>query len=516
MNRFIQKIEIIGLHDQFDIAQDFEPDLNIIYSENGDFKTTLLHILTNVTNSSFKKFLHLNFNQVKVYMDEGTFVSLKWRNDSRDKLLVSRSDKRVKIAEITRDSNLARSLENPLPKSAYFPTFRSVLEAWFSSLSEHNSEESCEISHSKKQKSNKFVQDIFGEFTPDITYCSLPEIVIRLNEKMAKASLEIVKEDQKLTARLASEISEIVINDSQSEIEPKSDSILDLKKEIVLRLEEIEEYPIKCHLNLAATIKEKIDSINLSKDISDNEVGRKLFELMSLYLVLIEDELKALDNYFFEFIDYVKSLNGFLSKKKVYILSKSTAFFEPFLNIRFEIDDSDEVDKTDEVTEAHEANEAIKVDEVNKAVEEDENIRSLSSGERQIFSLLYASHISSQELVLVDEPEISLHSSWQEILLEELQGKMQNKQIIVCTHSPMIGADHLERVQCMNISLTNKNNWEYEPEIIAAEEEKKTLPYRNTNQKIKKEEEELVKYEEPKYYEEEWEEINITRESEHD
>lgn len=43
-----------------------------------------------------------------------------------------------------------------------------------------------------------------------------------------------------------------------------------------------------------------------------------------------------------------------------------------------------------------------------------------------------------QSLILMDEPEISLHLSWQEKLLDEITKINKSSQIIIVTHSPAI------------------------------------------------------------------------------
>ncbi len=68
---------------------------------------------------------------------------------------------------------------------------------------------------------------------------------------------------------------------------------------------------------------------------------------------------------------------------------------------------------------------------------------SLSSGERQITTMFYAiSQLSAQSIVLIDEPEISLHVGWQRKILKTIETMVNTEQIIACTHSPVIGADH--------------------------------------------------------------------------
>lgn len=69
-------------------------------------------------------------------------------------------------------------------------------------------------------------------------------------------------------------------------------------------------------------------------------------------------------------------------------------------------------------------------------------LSSLSSGEKQITTILYAvSLVEPGSMILIDEPEISLHIGWQRKILRIITSVFKTEQIIACTHSPVIGAD---------------------------------------------------------------------------
>jgi predicted ATP-dependent endonuclease of OLD family len=64
--------------------------------------------------------------------------------------------------------------------------------------------------------------------------------------------------------------------------------------------------------------------------------------------------------------------------------------------------------------------------------------------------MLYAATSSSLEqsgVVLVDEPELSLHIDWQRLLINRMTKQLGDRQLVVCTHSPEIGADFEDRYQ---------------------------------------------------------------------
>jgi predicted ATP-binding protein involved in virulence len=70
------------------------------------------------------------------------------------------------------------------------------------------------------------------------------------------------------------------------------------------------------------------------------------------------------------------------------------------------------------------------------------NLTDLSSGEQHEVILLYELIFKAEKntLVLIDEPEISLHITWQKEFLNDLLRiiELQQIQVIMATHSPQI------------------------------------------------------------------------------
>ena len=74
--------------------------------------------------------------------------------------------------------------------------------------------------------------------------------------------------------------------------------------------------------------------------------------------------------------------------------------------------------------------------------------RELSSGEKQILILLTQALLSERDPVIyiADEPELSLHVTWQESLLRSLTKLAGRCQFIIATHSPDIVAEYGDNV----------------------------------------------------------------------
>ena len=85
------------------------------------------------------------------------------------------------------------------------------------------------------------------------------------------------------------------------------------------------------------------------------------------------------------------------------------------------------------------------------------NIFELSSGEKQLLLILLTVLCQDEKpsILLMDEPEISLHLRWQYELIEIIRTLNPNCQVIIATHSPSIyGKGWRDKVFFMNQIIT--------------------------------------------------------------
>ncbi|PHO13764.1 ABC transporter ATP-binding protein, partial [Malaciobacter marinus] len=77
----------------------------------------------------------------------------------------------------------------------------------------------------------------------------------------------------------------------------------------------------------------------------------------------------------------------------------------------------------------------FKIDEENTITPYD-----LSSGEKQMLSILLRVLLTENKfcILMMDEPEMSLHVEWQNSMISNLRDLNSNMQIIISTHSPAI------------------------------------------------------------------------------
>jgi predicted ATP-dependent endonuclease of OLD family len=84
---------------------------------------------------------------------------------------------------------------------------------------------------------------------------------------------------------------------------------------------------------------------------------------------------------------------------------------------------------------------------------------SLSSGEKQFLIIMLTVLLEKGQdyILLMDEPEISMHYEWQSKLIENILKLNPNCQIILSTHSPALIMDGWEQ-SVMNIDKIKSHN----------------------------------------------------------
>ena len=87
------------------------------------------------------------------------------------------------------------------------------------------------------------------------------------------------------------------------------------------------------------------------------------------------------------------------------------------------------------------------------------DLESLSSGEQNEIIILYKLifDVPGDMILLIDEPEISLHVIWQEEFMEDLEeiSNVRKQQMIIATHSPQIIGNRWK--QCYDLTEMNLN-----------------------------------------------------------
>ena len=169
-------------------------------------------------------------------------------------------------------------------------------------------------------------------------------------------------------------------------------------------------------------------------------------QVLNIYRKALKDVITIQEDSFRGIETYLNSVNSFLEGKNIEIsLEGNTLRRKPSVGIKFDQGNPKRIH-------------GIR--------------RALSSGEREIVTLIYAAtHMSKQQVVLIDEPEISLHVDWQRPLLQKMSEQLGDRQIIVCTHSPVIGADYEEQVIIFEPKITSSSKPNVNNELVEEDNE---------------------------------------------
>ncbi len=448
MPRYIKHIEAQGVLGRFDIDQEFQEGVNVLFGRNGTGKTTLLHILANLLNGDYKRFAFIKFKRIQVQLDDGTniailrnkiekdyYIDVTINNDfvaknisTRDILDGERSRQKVVSRYHLLDSYIEKATllkrdredTNPVISAAYFPAFRAMIEAWASSGKYRliNARETEFLS-------TNFARKLFGFFVPGLNYPSPIEIERELSLEIQEALLKIARADRENFGELVPRIFEVLSKNSYSSENMSSSEreSKDIFEEINSLIRKLEDYPLKAAPTITQ-LRAAVESFQVDKE--SKWIAERVLEIyreaLKKVIAVQEDSFRIIEQ-------YLNSVNSFLEGKSIEIsLAENNLRHKPSIGIKFE--------------EGY----PKKIPGIRKA---------LSSGEREIVTLIYAAtHMSKQQIVLIDEPEISLHVDWQRNLLQKMSEQLGDRQIIVCTHSPVIGADYEERVIIFEPKIT--------------------------------------------------------------
>lgn len=415
---YLRKLEAVKVHGRLSYSIEFREGVNILHGSNGAGKTTLLHIINNALSGDFRSFASLGFDTIRLTLSDHLELILKRTehqiNVKLDGVVLDHFNTlKAQKARSDPDNEIEfNDIAESLPGSFYFPAFRSILEAgfFFEAPFARRSSEDYEMhfffsqTRGKRGYFNRHItSQIFGSFVPVINFPSLVDIEKRLSLEYDKASAEVARVDRDLLTTIFVKVFEqILLNPS---------SVKEDMKNTEQSIKEIEQLILKLQTEFQFG-EQHYSRIRELLHRSDVSHGQGFEVILDIYRESLATRVKAQEDSFAGLARYIESVNDFLQGKVMELRpTDRRSPRENALRIRFQ--DGQEAP-----------------------------IKSLSSGERQIVTLLYAAtHMSDQKVVLIDEPELSLHVDWQRELLPRMQKQLGSRQIIACTHSPIIGSE---------------------------------------------------------------------------
>jgi predicted ATP-dependent endonuclease of OLD family len=454
---YIARITVEGLHGQFDVNLELSPGLNIIYGKNGRGKTTILHLIANALELDFKRFAYLQFSLISIENSKGQTVTIeKGEKNAIPKISIDGLSTSFEEANPSFSNAETANLRNVLGgRSTYLPAFRSVLERartdispYYYRSSERREPEFDEIVERERLSLKEFTRgpntlayenrllleeahniayktiqcrQWFGQFVPIIRYPSVADVDDGLTEEWRNAQIEVTRREQRMFEDIFVTVFRTIAGtEKPANIENNENlltSIEDLLNDQESQLATSESQDI--YQSLLKAVR-SIDSKSDNLRGVDNS-------LLDIYRQVLENRNTERRNAFQSSREFEASVNKFLDKKTLRIGQQPAT----------------RAKRRSSVSVSAEGGQSY-------------GLSALSSGERQVLTMLYSASRTRflSGVFLIDEPELSLHIDWQRIVLRELQRQSSGRQIIACTHSPEVGADHIGEIQDFEPKLT--------------------------------------------------------------
>ena len=435
MTEEISSLEVWGLFGRFHHLLSFPEDENvaIVTAPNGFGKTVMLRIIDSLFNRKLHFFWKLPFDKIEIMYKSGKSLTVfRDRNELfeeeniKQKQVISfkatgfgeRSDDEIhKLSEIPASLKDLRYLERHCPVERLGP------DQWM----DHPTDRVLSTDQVINQYADQLPPHLLESLKlPDWLQCAVDSVRTHLVETQRLLSLD-QSSDVPRYRRMSKMRPSSVVEKDASDL---SERIGDILQQYANEAQKLDQTFPKRIIEFRAGDVESEDKIRIRL----GELSDKRDELVSVGLIgkTISQPIQPNDTLKDENIRRILSIYIDDTDKKLGIFDEiydKIHLFKDILEEHFsfkniEINPSDGIRAVDDNN-----NEAIPLSE-------------LSSGEQHELILIYELLFKVKEgsLILIDEPELSLHVAWQKKFISDIQKiqKIKNIKVIIATHSPQI------------------------------------------------------------------------------
>ncbi len=433
----IERIHIKGLFGMFehDIRLNKEERITVIYGMNGIGKTMIFRILDKFFGRNFSNLFEYNYEQIDIYLTEDKVSKIEIIN-SKNELKISCIDESEKIIDIFSFSKKGESLRKKLYK--FLENSLSIVKKgdvfykkYDNEILPFNEVAKCIEEYTEKNfqfKENHSVEkhvDYERKRNKVIRITNQIRIYFIETQRLSRlVSIKLPEEVEKNTSKKIQEIS--IVEECSSRL---SDMIKGMHSEYAKLSENFElslgkrlmnnevttfldEKELKEQSAILEKRREELNSVGLFESNHDdlliipNEIDSLSLAVLSVNIQDMKSKLKIFDDIYKKLFLFIKIINERrFSYKKLSI--------HPQMGFIFTNDNGVKIKSSE-----------------------------LSSGEQHELILIYKLlfEVPENSLVLIDEPEISLHVAWQKKFLDDLREiiAIRKFDVMVSTHSPSI------------------------------------------------------------------------------
>ncbi|ARU62101.1 hypothetical protein CBW65_14660 [Tumebacillus avium] len=411
----IVRIIISKLFGTDNIDINFEGYVKILISENGTGKTTILNVVYYTLTNNFEKLLEINFESVEIQFASGKKIKINRQNDVfkyyND---YARFKNELKMNDLSFGQFLKR-----IQSSYYIKDVKG--------MNKSRKKVGLNINNEYADNFESYRKNLDTELT-DIEILYFPTFR-RIEEDLNKLGVSNRQIDDGTLIKFG-------MADVENRIEAFRKSISDSTLALFSEVNGVMLTQLVDGINVTESMRESIKNIDALQVVLDR-TGKFL---PSGYKYNIQHLMNSgelyrnpkYDTLVFFLSNLIKLYDQ--QREKDNAIKKFVEVCNCYLEIsgkRFEYDES-----SVKIT--------IKQDKHSEPIE----LRSLSSGEKQIVSLFARLYLNFEEkkfLIIFDEPELSLSVEWQKRLLPDILDSQKCIFMFAVTHSPFIFDNELDK-----------------------------------------------------------------------
>lgn len=420
----ISRIAVSNLFDMFDYDIPFNMDMRItiIHGLNGYGKTTLLKMIDGIFNADYTELRQIPFNSFIIYFDDGDILTI--------------------IKDIRIQKLQGREIRRPTLQFDYYDAVRNNTESYKNPdrLENRSNRERAEFERigpsvwlhrpTGEALTNEEIINRYGDLSVIEREINIPEWLSKLRESL---KIRFIQSQRLLLLPAQQEIS------TYRQKAQMTLAVTTYAKELSRAIEsKLGEYAATSQ-SLDRTFPVRLVRQGDTVQLTAEQIRQMLSDLESRRARLINAGLleKNTEEDFQIFDEINEQQKNILS---VYIKD---------VNQKLDVlnDIADKIDLFKQIMNDHFNHKYISVDKDkgfafftinNKPLSPED----LSTGEQHQLILVYESlfKVEANSLILIDEPEISLHVEWQVQFLEDLQNiiGLSKFDVLIATHSPQI------------------------------------------------------------------------------
>lgn len=442
----IKKLIVSKLHDAYDYSVEFNNDITFLYGTNGCGKTTILNITEAIITGMLFKLFEYRFKSISLqYFDtkkDGVIHSIVIIMNERKTILVKYAGMEERIDFIRVDSDQRRSPDideiakqyferhhilNEIRKSfnyVYLPlnrtmNFRNAMSFFDPELNYYH------YSRPYRYGTYREIEDEFSYSNKDYNIFQIEQLIY---SNYNRANSEIRKIESDFRTKVLQSLLDV---DTNANTEDLVKSLIE-SRTINISAAKINEVKNQYISILRELTSNDVDIHNCESffDLLKNDMKSKTeknvtawfrfkeFSRIQKTIQLAEKTRKAKEKVMSKFQLFIDTMNSFISQtdeqKEFVISSDGKIGFKTILS-------------RDIISSQH-----------------------LSSGEKQLLiffaNLIFSVNNNKAGIFVVDEPELSLHLSWQKIFVEKTMLINPNMQLIFATHSPEFVGKYRDRM----------------------------------------------------------------------